>query len=93
MVGFSPFYVGSTNDNYKMFDLIKSKPAYFPDHIKHGISMSSKCKDFITIIHNKLKVFPSSENLYFKCVYNAPMVYSSFITLLIGFTFSTSDYL
>jgi serine/threonine protein kinase len=47
MVGFSPFYVGSSNDNYKMFDLIKSKPVYFPDNIKHGIAMSSKCKDFI----------------------------------------------
>jgi serine/threonine protein kinase len=47
MVGFSPFYMGSSNDNYKMYDLILKKPVYFPDSKKHGIPMSSKCKNFI----------------------------------------------
>ena len=31
-----------------MFDLIKSKPVFFPDEKKHGISMSDNCKDFIS---------------------------------------------
>lgn len=30
-----------------MYELIKSKPVYFPDPKKHGIAMSEECKDFI----------------------------------------------
>jgi len=30
-----------------MYELIKSKPVYFPDPKKHGITMSEDCKDFI----------------------------------------------
>jgi serine/threonine protein kinase len=47
IVGFPPFYTGSPN-NQKMYDLIKSKPVFFPDAKKHGISMSDDCKDFIS---------------------------------------------
>ena len=39
IVGFPPFYTGS-NNNQKMYDLIKSKPVFFPDAKKHGIQMS-----------------------------------------------------
>ena len=46
IVGFPPFYTGSAN-NQKMYDLIKSKPVFFPDAKKHGIPMSDECKDFI----------------------------------------------
>ena len=31
-----------------MYDLIKTKPVFFPDAKKHGISMSEDCKDFIS---------------------------------------------
>ena len=31
-----------------MYDLIKSKPVFFPDAKKHGIAMSDDCKDFIS---------------------------------------------
>jgi serine/threonine protein kinase len=31
-----------------MYDLIKTKPVFFPDAKKHGISMSPECKDFIS---------------------------------------------
>lgn len=31
-----------------MYDLIKTKPVFFPDAKKHGISMSEECKDFIS---------------------------------------------
>ena len=47
IVGFPPFYTGSSNNN-KMYELIKTKPVFFPDAKKHGISMSDECKDFIT---------------------------------------------
>ena len=47
IVGFPPFYTGSPN-NQKMYDLIKSKPVFFPDAKKHGIAMSDECKDFIS---------------------------------------------
>ncbi len=46
IVGFPPFYTGSTN-NLKMYELIKKKPVYFPDPEKHKIYMSEDCKDFI----------------------------------------------
>ena len=46
IVGFPPFYTGNSNNN-KMYDLIKSKPVFFPDAKKHGIAMSDNCKDFI----------------------------------------------
>jgi len=47
IVGFPPFYTGSAN-NQRMYDLIKSKPVFFPEFKKHGIAMSAECKDFIT---------------------------------------------
>ena len=31
-----------------MYDLIKTKPVFFPDAKKHGIAMSDDCKDFIS---------------------------------------------
>ena len=46
IVGFPPFYTGNSNNN-KMYELIKSKPVFFPDAKKHGIAMSDHCKDFI----------------------------------------------
>lgn len=46
IVGFPPFYTGSPN-NQKMYDLIKTKPVFFPDAKKHGIAMTEECKDFI----------------------------------------------
>ena len=46
IVGFPPFYTGNSN-NQKMYDLIKTKPVFFPDAKKHGIHMSDNCKDFI----------------------------------------------
>lgn len=30
-----------------MYELIKTKPVFFPDAQKHGIAMSDDCKDFI----------------------------------------------
>ena len=30
-----------------MYDLIRTKPVFFPDAKKHGIAMSANCKDFI----------------------------------------------
>jgi len=30
-----------------MYDLIKSKPVFFPEEKKHGIAMTTECKDFI----------------------------------------------
>ena len=47
IVGFPPFYTGSPNSQ-KMYELIKSKPVFFPDAEKHGIAMSDDCKDFIS---------------------------------------------
>ena len=52
IVGFPPFYTGSSNNN-KMYELIKSKPVFFPDAKKHGIAMSKDCKDFITLCLEK----------------------------------------
>lgn len=46
IVGFPPFYTGTQN-NSKMYELIKNKPVFFPDAKKHGIEMSEECKDFI----------------------------------------------
>ena len=46
IVGFPPFYTGS-NNNLKMYELIKKKPVYFPDPEKHKIYMTDECKDFI----------------------------------------------
>ena len=46
IVGFPPFYTGSQN-NQKMYELIKNKPVFFPDPKRHGISMSPECQDFI----------------------------------------------
>jgi hypothetical protein len=47
IVGFPPFYTGS-NNNLKMYELIKKKPVYFPDPQRHKITMSDDCKDFIS---------------------------------------------
>lgn len=47
IVGFPPFYTGS-NNNQKMYELIKNKEVFFPDPQRHGIKMSADCKDFIT---------------------------------------------
>jgi serine/threonine protein kinase len=52
IVGFPPFYTGHSN-NQKMYDLIKSKPVFFPDAQKHGISMSEQCKHFINMCLSK----------------------------------------
>ncbi len=46
IVGFPPFYTGTQN-NSKMYELIKNKPVFFPDAAKHGIAMSEECKHFI----------------------------------------------
>jgi serum/glucocorticoid-regulated kinase 2 len=47
IVGFPPFYTGS-NNNMKMYDLIRNKIVYFPDPVKHKIKMSDNCKNFIS---------------------------------------------
>ena len=47
IVGFPPFYTGNNNTN-KMYQLIKSKPVYFPDPQRHNINMTPQCQDFIT---------------------------------------------
>jgi len=52
IVGFPPFYTGSSN-NKKMYELIKKKPVYFPDPERHQISMSDPCKDFISCLLKK----------------------------------------
>jgi serum/glucocorticoid-regulated kinase 2 len=36
-----------------MYDLIKTKPVFFPDPKKHGIKMTDECKDFIGKCLNK----------------------------------------
>jgi serine/threonine protein kinase len=51
IVGFPPFYTG-TNNNLKMYELIKKKPVYFPDPVKHKIVMTDDCKDFISKVTN-----------------------------------------
>ena len=52
IVGFPPFYTGSPN-NQKMYELIKTKPVFFPDEKKHGIAMSDQCKAFISSLLDK----------------------------------------
>ncbi|CDW73477.1 UNKNOWN [Stylonychia lemnae] len=52
IVGFPPFYTGS-NNNLKMYELIRKKPVYFPDPQRHKIKMSDECKDFITKLLDK----------------------------------------
>jgi serum/glucocorticoid-regulated kinase 2 len=47
IVGFPPFYTGTQN-NSKMYELIKKKAVYFPDQQRHNIAMSDNCKNFIT---------------------------------------------
>lgn len=47
IVGFAPFYTGST-DNAKMYNYIQRSKLFFPDPIKHKIYMSSACKAFIS---------------------------------------------
>jgi hypothetical protein len=51
IVGFPPFYTGS-NNNLKMYELIRKKPVYFPDPQRHKIKMSDECKDFISKVFN-----------------------------------------
>ena len=50
IVGFPPFYTGS-NNNLKMYELIRKKPVYFPDPQRHKIKMSDECKDFISKVN------------------------------------------
>jgi len=52
IVGFPPFYTGNSN-NAKMYQLIKSKPVYFPDPQRHQISMSAECQSFISLLLEK----------------------------------------
>jgi len=52
IVGFPPFYTG-TNNNSKMYELIKKKAVYFPDAQRHNIQMTDDCKDFITRLLDK----------------------------------------
>ena len=52
IVGFPPFYTG-TNNNEKMYELIKKKAVYFPDRERHNIAMSPDCKDFISKLLDK----------------------------------------
>lgn len=48
IVGFPPFYTGNNTNNLQMYELIRKKPIYFPDPIRHKIHMSEDCKDFIS---------------------------------------------
>ena len=52
IVGFPPFYTGTQN-NSKMYELIKKKAVYFPDPQRHNIMMSENCKNFITRVSNR----------------------------------------
>lgn len=52
IVGFPPFYTGTQN-NSKMYELIKKKAVYFPDQERHKIAMSENCKDFINKLLEK----------------------------------------
>jgi serum/glucocorticoid-regulated kinase 2 len=52
IVGFPPFYTGTQN-NSKMYELIKKKAVYFPDQERHKIVMSENCKDFINRLLEK----------------------------------------
>ena len=59
IVGFPPFYTGTSN-NSKMYELIKKKSVYFPDQKRHNIPMSDNCKDFINKVSflSNLPIFP-----------------------------------
>lgn len=60
IVGFPPFYTGTQN-NSKMYELIKKKAVYFPDPQRHNIMMSENCKNFITrVSHNTHYSLPHS---------------------------------
>jgi len=52
IVGFPPFYTGA-NSNNKMYELIKKKDVFFPDPVKHKITMSEDSKDFIKLLLSK----------------------------------------
>ena len=52
IVGFPPFYTGTQN-NSKMYELIKKKAVYFPDQQRHNIAMSENCKNFITRVSQR----------------------------------------
>lgn len=52
IVGFPPFYTGTQN-NSKMYELIKKKAVYFPDQQRHNIAMSENCKNFITRVSKR----------------------------------------
>ena len=53
IVGFPPFYTGTQN-NSKMYELIKKKAVYFPDPERHKIFMSDNCKDFISKVSDSV---------------------------------------
>ena len=55
IVGFPPFYTGNSN-NAKMYQLIKSKPVYFPDPQRHQISMSAECQSFISMVSESFNI-------------------------------------
>ena len=57
IVGFPPFYTGS-NNNLKMYELIRKKPVYFPDPQRHKIKMTDECKDFISKVSSYLILPP-----------------------------------
>ena len=63
IVGFPPFYTGNSNNN-KMYELIKSKPVFFPDAKKHGIAMSDQCKDFIRQVCIYIYIW---DQVYIRC--------------------------
>lgn len=46
IVGFAPFYTGSS-DNRKMYKYIQRSKVFFPDPQKHKIYISDSCKAFI----------------------------------------------
>lgn len=55
IVGFPPFYTGTQN-NTKMYELIRKKAVYFPDYQRHNIAMSDDCKNFITRVSNPSQI-------------------------------------
>ena len=59
IVGFPPFYTGTQN-NSKMYELIKKKAVYFPDPQRHNIMMSENCKNFITRVSSHISLFTRS---------------------------------
>ena len=68
IVGFPPFYTGTQN-NSKMYELIKKKAVYFPDPQRHNIMMSENCKNFITRVSHTQSI---QQNLIAICVLIAP---------------------